>query len=154
MPTRGATVPKQSTPRMRRFIHQPDYLIGARMMFRARDLKAGDAGKHWGILKRRIGRGQAFEQPFFGLREFPCHYEWGSPDTPAWDADADLGPLPLFIENIEDKNGPLRLTHHKLDQESGEWKRVTYPGRVQAHYFEGVVRSGVIHVPAYRERFA
>ena len=154
MKTRGAVVPKESTPRMRRIIHQPSYLIEARMMFRARELKAGEVGKHWDILHRRIQHGQAFEQPFFGLREFACHFEAGDPATPAWDADADLGPLPLFVEDVEDSQGPLSLTRHERDMESGEWQRVTYPGRVQAHYFDGVVRGGVLHVPAYRERFA
>lgn len=153
-PGRGGTdVLDNRTPRTKRLIHDPAYLIEARLVLR-RELR-GDAG-HWNgkfhsIFRRRLERGQLHEQPYFGQREYACNVEPATGDERPWNADADLGPFPLRLREIEDSRGPLILTRHHLDARSGEWLAQTYRGRVQATFFPGLVRGGVLHVPAHRE---
>lgn len=147
----GTDILSNHTPRIHRVIHQPEYVIDARIVLPPEANSPEDHGKFYGILKRRLDRGQNYEQPFFGLREYVCHVEPISRFTP-WDADADLGPVPLMLHEIPDPTGPLILTRHVHDFGTSTWVRHQLKGRVEAEYFEGTVRAGTLRVPPYRER--
>lgn len=84
---------------------------------------AGDgdsAAKHQDMFRRRAARGQCFHQPYFGVREFPAHFELvkdvppSTLDTP----DRDLGWM-LYDLDYANGNTPsffrARLTNAILD---------------------------------------
>lgn len=146
----GTDTARNRTPRVKRIIHDPAYLIDARIVLRRGPDHARAGGKIFGILRDRLARGQVREQPYFGLREYVCHVAPATGEETPWAADADLGPLPLQLRDIEDPRGPLILTRHHYDVVQDRWVREQYRGRVQASYFPGIVRRGVLHVPAYR----
>lgn len=154
-PGRGGTdVLDNRTPRTKRLIHEPAYLIEARLVLRP-ELRP-DArhwlGKYHDILRKRLNRGQVYEQPFFGQREYACHIEPATGNETPWKADADLGPFPLHLRETPDPRGPLILTRHHHDVAEDRWVRQTYRGRVEPTFFPATVRGGVLQVPAYRER--
>ena len=54
----------------------PDYLIDSH---EAIDLKkAENAGKYYGMFERRAKKGQCFNQPYLGCREFSCYFRYVS----------------------------------------------------------------------------
>ncbi len=49
-------------------------------------------GKFQDIMKRRLKKGQCFQQPYFGCREFPAHFrEWEGGSIPTIPLTKDLG---------------------------------------------------------------
>lgn len=146
----GTDVTTNRTPRTKQLLHDPAYLIEARLALRPelRAEAAAWAGKYFGILNERLKRGQVFEQPYFGQREYACHVELPTGDEQPWDADADLGAFPLQMIDQPEARGPLNLTRHAF--EGGRWHAQKYRGVKQATYFDGLVRGGVLHVPRYR----
>lgn len=146
----GTDATRNRTPRSKHLLHDPAYLIEARLVLRP-ELRAQArewSGKYFGILRKRLERGQLFEQPYFGQREYACHVDLPTGDEHPWNADADLGPFPLQVQDIPDPRGPLRLIRHHFQE--GRWNAETYPGRKEAAFFDGLVRGGVLHVPHYR----
>lgn len=61
------------------------------------DESAGDdnLGKYYGMFRRRAEKGQCFNQPCFGCREFPAHFELANADAmnvgPGLNPDSSLG---------------------------------------------------------------
>ncbi len=51
-----------------------DYIIEAYFELTGKD--ASDPGKHLAIFERRVKKGQCFQRPYFGCREFPVSFEW------------------------------------------------------------------------------
>ncbi|MDR6219954.1 hypothetical protein J2Y00_003565 [Deinococcus soli (ex Cha et al. 2016)] len=153
LPTKNGTdVTSNRTPRSKRLIHNPAYLIEARLVLRpeVRGSASHWAGKHFGILQRRLARGQVHEQPYFGQREYVCNIDVPNGDERPWAADADLGPIPLHIQEIPDPRGPLNCTRHRYERD--QWVAETYRGRAEPSFFHGLVRGGILHVPPYREQ--
>ena len=75
--------------------------------------------------RRRVRRGQCFQQPYLGAREFPAYF--GDPDdTPARPLDDDLG---LMLHRIH-HGPPLRFDwfHARLDQGVLHVPRTGIPG--------------------------
>lgn len=148
----GTDTSTNRTPRSKRLIHNPAYLIEARLALRP-ELHGNAshwAGKHFGILNRRLERGQLHAQPYFGQREYACYVEAATGDEQPWQADADLGPVPLYLNKVADPRGPVTHTQHTFDVQTQEWVRQTYRGHIRTSYFHGVVRGGVLHVPPQR----
>lgn len=118
------------------------YLIKAHVLVLDLRLEKGDTpspepeavGKHLDMFKRRARKGQAFQQPYFGCREFPVRFELieneadlPKPD-PALLGEKDLG---FILHDIE------------FDQDRTTKKvRATTP-----HFFRATMTDGVIHVP-------
>ena len=78
-------------------------------------------GKFQDILRRRLQRGQAYSQPYFGCREFAAHFqEWPGGDIPAIDVTQDLGFM-LYdmdysdMQNIQAQFFRAKLEHGVLD---------------------------------------
>jgi len=118
------------------------YIIKAHVHVLDTRMEKGDAslpepesvGKHLEMFKRRARKGQAFQQPYFGCREFPVRFELieTEGDLPAPDASflgvKDLG---FMLHDIE------------FDQDRATKKvKSTTP-----HFFRASMTDGVIKVP-------
>lgn len=118
------------------------YVIKAHVHLLDTRMENGDApstepesvGKHLEMFKRRARKGQAFQQPYFGCREFPVRFELieTEGDLPTPDAsflgEKDLG---FMLHDIE------------FDQDRATKKvKSTTP-----HFFRASMTDGVIKVP-------
>jgi CRISPR-associated protein Cas5d len=94
------------------------------------------AGKHLEMFKRRALKGQAFQQPYFGCREFPVRFE-------LIENEADLPkPHPNFITG-QPKDLGFMLHDIEFDQDRATKKvKSTTP-----HFFRATMTDGVILVP-------
>jgi CRISPR-associated protein Cas5d len=94
------------------------------------------AGKHLEMFKRRALKGQAFQQPYFGCREFPVRFELIENET-------DLPkPHPDFITG-QPKDLGFMLHDIEFDQDRATKKvKSTTP-----HFFRATMTDGVILVP-------
>ena len=120
------------------------YLIKARVhLFDTRIDKNGPefpaneaAGKHLEMFKRRALKGQAFQQPYFGCREFPVRFE-------LIENEADLPkPHPDFITG-QPKDLGFMLHDIDFEQDRATKKvKSTTP-----HFFRATMTDGVILVP-------
>ncbi len=92
------------------------------------------AGKHLEMFKRRARKGQAFQQPYFGCREFPVRFE-------LIENEADLpDPCP---DHAGEKDLGFMLHDIEFDQDHRTKKvKSTTP-----HFFRATMRDGIIHVP-------
>ena len=118
------------------------YLIRAHVLILDPRMEKGDSpspepeavGKHLEMFKRRARKGQAFQQPYFGCREFPVRFDLiemeGDMPTPCTDhaGEKDLG---FMLHDIEFDQDP---TTKKV--------KSTTP-----HFFRAFMRDGVIKVP-------
>lgn len=118
------------------------YLIKAHVLVLDARMDKGEApspepeavGKHLDMFKRRARKGQAFQQPYFGCREFPVRFELieSESDLPKPDAtllgEKDLG---FILHDIE------------FDQD-----RATHKVRsATPHFFRASMTDGVIKIP-------
>ncbi|PAW66318.1 MAG: type I-C CRISPR-associated protein Cas5 [Verrucomicrobiia bacterium Tous-C5FEB] len=120
------------------------YLIKARVhLFDTRHDRNGPevpaneaAGKHLEIFKRRALKGQAFQQPYFGCREFPVRFE-------LIENEADLPkPHPDFLTG-QPKDLGFMLHDIEFEQDRATKKvKATTP-----HFFRASMTDGVILVP-------
>jgi len=91
-------------------------------------------GKHLDMFKRRARKGQSFQQPYFGCREFPVRFELveSESDIPKPDetllGEKDLG---FMLHDIE----------FKQDRASKKVKSTT------PHFFRATMIDGVVKVP-------
>ncbi|WP_417625439.1 type I-C CRISPR-associated protein Cas5c [Pararhodobacter aggregans] len=60
----------------------PRYVIEAHFVLTPRADASDSEGKHLDIFNRRAARGQCFNQPCLGTREFAAHFELIAPDAP------------------------------------------------------------------------
>jgi CRISPR-associated protein Cas5d len=114
------------------FLHNPnekDFLIEEQKMFEdGVDTVRKDEtpGKYLAIFERRASKGQCFNQPYLGCREFSCNFEFiKSPrDRPATaiSESRDLGFM-LYDMDFKDLDNP------------------------QPMFFRAELKDGVIHVP-------
>jgi CRISPR-associated protein Cas5d len=102
------------------------------------------AGKHLAMFTRRAAAGQAFQQPYFGCREFPAAFELIAPgaplpasELPEADRHRDLGFMLHDIAFLDDKKGKII--------ESSAGRRVT----AQPRFFRAQMKDGIIDVPDF-----
>ena len=90
------------------------------------------------MARRRIDKGQCFNQPCFGCREFPANFEPADPaamQVPAGlNSDADLG---LMLYDVFD----LDVLHNGQKVEA----------RPQVTFFRARLEDGVVNVPLWGE---
>jgi CRISPR-associated protein Cas5d len=82
------------------------YIIAAHFELTARAGPDDNEGKHLDIFNRRAERGQCFNQPSLGTREFPARFELLAPDAPmppAYDDTRDLGFMLWDIDHARDR---------------------------------------------------
>lgn len=118
------------------------YLIKAHVLVLDPRMEKGDApspdneavGKHLDMFKRRARKGQAFQQPYFGCREFPVRFELIENETELPAPDASL---------LGEKDLGFMLHDIEFDQDRATKRvRSTTP-----HFFRAAMNDGVIRVP-------
>jgi CRISPR-associated protein Cas5d len=74
--------------------------------------------KHYNIALRRMKRGQCFNQPYFGCREFPASFEFLDGDVPEsyYSGEKDLGFM-LHDIDFEDDNKAVFFRANMVDGE-------------------------------------
>lgn len=104
------------------------YVIEARIVMTD---KAGDDTplKHWEMFKRRASKGQCFQQPCMGVREFAAHF--------ALLDDDDV--LPESHLSVVERERDLGWMLHDIDFEHGNTPR----------FFRAQLRDGVVIVPPF-----
>ncbi len=102
------------------------------------------AGKHLAMFTRRAAAGQAFQQPYFGCREFPAAFELLPHDAPIpatelseSERTRDLGFMLHDIAFLDDKKGKII--------ESSAGRRV----RAEPRFFRAEMKDGIIEVPDF-----
>ncbi|PJK29220.1 type I-C CRISPR-associated protein Cas5c [Minwuia thermotolerans] len=100
------------------------YLIDAHFDLTPRAGAEDAPGKHLDMFNRRAAKGQCFQQPCMGAREFPAHFE-PVPDPPPAPADELAG------------ERDLGWMHHDFD----------FGREIEPRFFRAVMRDGVIEVP-------
>lgn len=83
--------------------------------------------KHYEMFKRRVEKGQHFQQPYFGCREFSCNYEWQDP--------AEISHCPESLQGQKD----LGYMLHDID----------FDEECTPRFFRAVMTDGVIEVPPF-----
>jgi len=118
------------------------YLIRAHLVVLDRrinkdDLEVSDAdaaGKHLEMFKRRARRGQAFQHPYFGCREFPADFE-------LIESEKDVPQSPAEFAGEKDLGFMLHDMEFRQDRATKKVKSSA------AHFFRAVMNDGVIQVP-------
>lgn len=117
-----ALIPSQDIQQRAALILQDvHYVIEAHFDMTDKAAPGDNPGKFQDILRRRLQRGQAYSQPYFGCREFAAHFqEWLGGDIPAIDVTQDLGFM-LYdmdysdMQNIQAQFFRAKLEHGVLD---------------------------------------
>ncbi len=88
---------------------------------------------------RRLQRGQCFQQPYFGCREFAAFF--GPPDgtEKPIDRTEDLGFMLRDLEFVPDPKGPMSFY-----QQSDRSGRTVEKGRAIAQFFRASLKKGVM----------
>jgi CRISPR-associated protein Cas5d len=92
-----------------------------------------DVGKFNAMFERRAKRGQCFQQPYFGCREFPAFFEWSEPDARKTPPDISLN-LGWMVYDVFDLAKPRVST---VDVEPF------------ISVFDAKVQAGVLEIPDY-----
>jgi CRISPR-associated protein Cas5d len=103
------------------------YLIEAHFEFTTAD--DNNEGKHLDMFNRRADKGQCFNQPYLGCREFSANFRLLAPDEP----------LPAsHLSGVKD----LGFMLHDID----------YKNDNQARFFRAEMNDGVISVPPFESK--
>lgn len=96
------------------------YVIEAH--FSIREANDNNPSKHKEMFDRRALKGQCFQNPYLGCREFPAHFEpvTGEIPTSVLEGESDLG---WMLHDIDFKKG------------------------MKARFFRAIMRNGIIEVP-------
>lgn len=112
------------------------------------------AAKHISIFKRRARSGQAFQQPYFGCREFPARFRLLEDDDafppcelPEREKNRDLGLMLHDLVFSDAKDGEILVPDH---EKRGNAKTPFASKKVRAEprFFRAEMKDGVIDVPA------
>ncbi|MCY4626657.1 MAG: type I-C CRISPR-associated protein Cas5c [Acidobacteria bacterium] len=101
------------------------YVIEARFVLTSAAKPDDTPAKHAAMFNRRAGRGQCFQRPYLGTREFPAHF------APARDGLSSALPS-------GQRNRDLGWMLHDIDYANGSSPR----------FFRAALRDGVVHVPS------
>lgn len=124
----GMVVDEDRQQRAATVLREVAYVIEAHFSLTSRAGPGDSEGKHLDIFKRRARKGQCFQQPCMGVREFPAHFELL--DDGAVIPDADRG-----LAGVRDLGWML----HDIDFEHDAAPR----------FFRARMIDGVIDVPAW-----
>ncbi len=91
--------------------------------------------------RRRIQRGQCFNQPYLGTREFSAFF--GAPDgaEESIDVSDDLGLMLFDVDFVASSNGKVSYASH------GEQGREIVKGDAQPRFFQARLDRGTLRVP-------
>ncbi|MBQ8723913.1 MAG: type I-C CRISPR-associated protein Cas5 [Opitutales bacterium] len=118
------------------------------------------AGKHREIFTRRARKGQAFQQPYFGCREFPVRFkllEDGDAFPPCElsesEKNKDLGFMLHDMIFTENEEGEILVPDHKK-RVNPKTPFASKKVRAEARFFRAKLENGIISVPALSETLA
>lgn len=81
------------------------YVIECHFTMTDKAAPGDNPGKFQDILRRRLHRGQCYQQPCFGCREFPANFrEWTQGEIPALPVTQDLGFLLYDLDYSDPEN--------------------------------------------------
>lgn len=96
-----------------------DYVIEARFEMTARAGPDDNPAKFIDMFERRLDRGQHFQQPYFGCREFIADVEPSADDAEPINDTRDLGMMLYDLDYGQERTRPIffpaRLEHGVLD---------------------------------------
>lgn len=105
------------------------YIIEAHFELTDLATEEDNEGKHLDTFNRRSRKGQCFQQPCMGVREFPAYFSLIEP----------AAPLPVSELTPEQKNRDLGWMLHDIDFANG----------MMPHFFKAELKDGVITVPDF-----
>ncbi|MDO4640084.1 MAG: type I-C CRISPR-associated protein Cas5c [Neisseria sp.] len=105
------------------------YVIEAHIVMTNKRGESDNITKHIEMFKRRAAKGQCFQQPCMGVREFPANF--------ALLEDSD--PLPPSCLSENERNRDLGWMLHDIDFDRGN----------QPRFFRAQMQNGVINVPPF-----
>ncbi len=91
--------------------------------------------------RRRVKRGQCFNQPYLGTREFSAFFGPPTGDERAIDVSDDLGLMLLDVDFVPDAKGAVSYAGH------GANGRMVIRGNAQPRFFQARLDNGVLRVP-------
>lgn len=92
--------------------------------------------------RRRVKRGQCFNQPYLGTREFSAFFGPPDGDEAPVDLTDDLGLMLFDVEFEPDANGRVSYAGH------GSNGREVVKGNARPRFFQARLEGGVLRVPA------
>lgn len=91
--------------------------------------------------RRRVKRGQCFNQPYLGTREFSAFFGPPDGDEQAIDLDDELGLMLFDIQFVPDAGGKVSYAGHGPDG------REVVQGNAQPKFFSASLKGGKLEVP-------
>jgi CRISPR-associated protein Cas5d len=120
---------KERQQRASTILRNVGYIIEAHFELTNLATEEDNVGKHLDIFNRRAKKGQCFQQPCMGVREFPAYFSLIEPEKP----------LPESGLTQEQKNRDLGWMLHDIDFANG----------MMPHFFKAELKDGVITVPDF-----
>lgn len=103
-----------------------------------------DVAKYRDMFRRRVTRGQCFQQPYLGCREFVAEFSEPTPGDQPIDLTMELGTMLHDQLFTTDSEGPIAFRVH-----GPEGARVER-GKVAPQFFDARLERGVLRVPEAR----
>ncbi|MDO5072967.1 MAG: type I-C CRISPR-associated protein Cas5c [Neisseria animaloris] len=120
--------PSERQQRAATVLKDVGYVIEAHAVLTPQAGEGETIAKHIKMFKRRATKGQCFQQPCMGVREFPAHFAW---------VDEDSLPESELPENERDRD--LGWMLHDIDFDHGN----------TPYFFRAEMINGVIEVPPF-----
>lgn len=102
---------------------------------------ADHPAKYRDQFRRRVKRGQCFNQPYLGTREFSAFFGPPDGDERAIDVSDDLGLMLFDVDFVPDAKGAVSYAGHGTDG------RGVVRGNAQPRFFQARLDDGVLRVP-------
>jgi CRISPR-associated protein Cas5d len=118
--------PKERQQRASTVLRNVAYIIEAHFELTDLATEEDNDGKHLDTFNRRARKGQCFQQPCMGVREFPAYFSLLEPEEP----------LPVSGLTPEQKNRDLGWMLHDIDFANG----------MMPYFFKAELKDGVITV--------
>jgi len=113
----GMYIEEERQQRAGLFLRDVDYLIRGHFSMAEKAGPEDTPVKFAEMFRRRAEKGQCFNQPYFGCREFTAHFEWIGPETEplrAINESRDLGYM-LYDMDYSTETPTPRFFRAKLD---------------------------------------
>jgi CRISPR-associated protein Cas5d len=105
------------------------YLLHVHVELTRPGANGDDVGKHLAIFQRRVEKGQCFQRPYLGCREFEAHFDFPAPgERSPLNGTEDLGYMLLDIEF--DQDAATKVVH-----------------KTRSRFFRARMVDGVLEVP-------
>lgn len=101
----------------------------------------GHPAKYRDQFRRRVKRGQCFNQPYLGTREFSAYFGPPTGDEQTIAVSDDLGLMLFDVEFVQNAKGAVSYAGHGADG------RTIVRGNAQPKFFQARLENGVLRVP-------